>query len=117
MNRMGNVTDVVASHLDRRPCRDLLAGLNEAVVPEDWPIIVIEPETPNDGSLAELVRIPGASCVTDREGRVRDDFGAQATPHTFLVRDGRIADQQLGAGLSRVLAMLSSAGHRMTARA
>jgi hypothetical protein len=89
------------------PCRQLLTALNERILTAELPIIVVDSGPPTDGSLSDLVVFPGATCVADTDGAVRAAFRAYATPHTFLVRDGRVADQQLGADVARVLGMLA----------
>lgn len=97
------------------PCRDLLAGLREQVAGPDMPMIVVETSS-SDGSLSDL--LPGAALrVTDTNGGVRAAFRAHATPHSFLVRDGRIVQQQLGADIQAVIEMLSAAGSPRTATA
>jgi hypothetical protein len=90
-----------------QPCRELVTELNERAATVEWPIIVVESGPAADGSLADLISFARATRVADSDGAVRTAFRAHATPHTFLVREGRVADQQLGADAPRVLGMLS----------
>ncbi len=97
------------------PCRDLVAGLSQGLTPTQMPVILVEPGSV-DGSFAGLLQFP-ATRVSDEDGTVRMAFQAHATPHTFLVRDGRVAEQQLGADVERVLAMISGQPAEIAAKA
>lgn len=91
---------------DCGPCRDLLTALRGRLTRRARPVILIEPRLRGGESLAELLDIPVIR-VVDEAGAVRSAFMAHATPHTFVVRDGRVADQILGANVERVLAMVA----------
>lgn len=88
------------------PCRELLTALHGRLTRTARQVILVEAPTESDETLANVLDAP-AIRVVDEGGAVRSAFRSQATPHTFLVRDGRIADQFLGANVQRVLAMLA----------
>lgn len=92
-----------------------MAGLSQRMTPTQMPLILVEPGSA-EGSLAGLLQFP-ATRVSDEDGAVRVAFETHATPHTFLVRDGRVAEQQLGADIERVLAMISGEPVEVAARA
>jgi len=92
---------------DCEPCRDLLTAFRGRFTRPARRVILIEPPLPGRDSLADLLDVP-VTRVVDEAGAVRSAFMAHATPHTFLVRDGLVADQILGANVERVLAMLAS---------
>lgn len=92
---------------DCGPCRDLLTALRGQFTGSTRPVVLIEPPLAGSESLADLLDVP-VTRVVDEAGAVRSAFMAHATPHTFLVRDGLVADQILGANVERVLAMLAA---------
>lgn len=92
---------------DCGPCRDLLSALRGHFTKTARPVILIEPPSAGNESLADLLDVPVIR-VVDEAGAARSAFMAHATPHTFRVRDGRVADQILGANVERVLAMVGA---------
>ncbi|MER3418367.1 MAG: hypothetical protein C4343_04545 [Chloroflexota bacterium] len=91
---------------DCGPCRELLTALHGRLTRTARQVILVEPPPEGGETLANVLDVP-AIRVVDEGGAVRGAFQAHATPHTFLVRDGRIADQLLGANVERVLAMVA----------
>ncbi len=89
------------------PCRDLVEDSPAELAP-GWALVAIEPDgttatdsTRNRGHLTGL-------WLVDVGSRVRVAFDTTATPHAFFVRDGRVVDQIVGAGVDEVRTHLAS---------
>lgn len=89
------------------PCRALVEESPAELAP-GWALVAIEP----DGTTAtDSLRNRGhlaALWLVDAGGRIKVAFDTNATPHAFFVRDGRVVDQVVGAGVEGVRTHLAS---------
>jgi len=90
------------------PCQDLLRNLNGGhPIPQDIPLLMIETAIVDGESLQQAARFT-ALWSRDSTGEVQRAFMTSATPHSFLIRDGKIASQVPGPDLSSMFEPLSS---------
>jgi hypothetical protein len=89
-----------------QPCRDLFASLDEDRLRGFKGRLLLVDRSQKPDTL-ETARIPGAGYRIDADGQLAGAFHARGTPHTFLIRNGRIADQALGADITKLLAKAS----------
>jgi len=91
------------------PCGQLVMRLN--VIRDRLPqnMLFIEPELDGDKSLRPLAEFE-AHWVNDASTPLRRAFKSFGTPHLFVIRDGLIQDQHLGADADRLFDSESHAG-------
>lgn len=85
------------------PCRQLIQNLNRTRAgPSEIRLLIIEPTVPTGESLRDLATF-SAEWLVDDTGDLRQAFKTGGTPHTFLIRDGRVLAQALGTNIRPVL--------------
>jgi len=89
------------------PCRDLIELLNEKPADAAVRLVVVEPESEASHSLQGLARF-AASWKTDSTGMVRAAFQTQASPHSFLISDGRVIQQIVGPNIDTMIGIALS---------
>lgn len=85
-----------------KPCGELIRNLNLRRKPDGVPIIVVVPGVEDERLLKTDARFT-AEWLVDAGGEIRNAFGVRATPIGLILRDGTIADTELGSGADRLV--------------
>jgi hypothetical protein len=82
------------------PCQDLVQAMNEHEPREiGGRLLIIQPEGDSSERLREAARFQ-ASWGIDLGSRVRKTFRTEASPHSFLIGNGKVIDHVVGPDLA-----------------
>ena len=105
---MRGPTLLVFAAADCQPCRELLT----AVRPRDLEafggrVAIIERPGADGPWLADSITLD-ATYIRDDDGVLAAGFETNVTPHSFAVRDGRVAAQTIGSDLAQLTALVGN---------
>lgn len=90
-------------------CQELIANLNKDAAQVSRSNLLLVAPTQADVDSLKADADFDANWVVDADGRLRSGFGALATPMAFLLRDGRVAERELGPEIGRLLSAADDA--------
>lgn len=98
------------------PCQELLRNVRErGSGPYRSPLLIVELATSDaDDGIGVRADVDGI-VVRDTDGRLQQAFQVSGTPHTFLVKDGRVKRQRVGLDGIALFDELDVATHALAA--